>query len=85
VKDGVMATPQTGIFEEGSAQHFVMEYGLRPGANLAAVAAAVHSARSLASGGGPNLVVAFGAGLWQQLASDRMPADLRPFEAIAAA
>ncbi|MDP6621062.1 MAG: Dyp-type peroxidase [Alphaproteobacteria bacterium] len=80
-----MATPQTGIFAEGSAQHFVMEYGLRPGANLAAVAAAVHSARSLASGGGPNLVVAFGAGLWQQLAGDRMPADLRPFEAIAAA
>ena len=76
-----MASPQDGIFIEGSRFHWALEYTLHPAIDTRAVAKAVR--RALTETGEPvNVVVAFGQGLWESLAADRVPAGLGPFERL---
>lgn len=76
-----MASPQDGIFVEGSRFHWALEYTRRPENDTRAVAEAAR--RALAEmGDRVNVVVAFGHALWEDLAADRVPAGLGPFEAM---
>lgn len=77
-----MVTPQAGIFALGTRTHHHLEFDVRPGADMSAVAAAVgRLAEPHVTAGGNNIVVGFGADLWRRL-SALPPADLGPFEPI---
>jgi putative iron-dependent peroxidase len=78
-----MATPQPGIFAQGTRSHQYVEFDLRPGAATADVVEALRSMREPpVTAGGANLVLAMSRRLWEQLAPDDTPAELRPFDAI---
>jgi hypothetical protein len=67
-----MASPQDGIFVEGSRFHWALEYTRAPASEPRAVAESVR--RALTETAEPaNLVVAFGSALWGDLAADRGP------------
>lgn len=74
-----MATPQSGIFAEGSTAHHLLEYAAGEAFDPAAVAAV----RALIDAPTVNGVIAFGPDLWRRLAAAAAPAKLRPFERIA--
>lgn len=76
-----MATPQSGIFAEGSASHHMLEYGVAADFDPAAVAAV----RALFDTPTVNGVVAFGPALWRRLNAAAAPDALKPFEKIAGA
>ena len=76
-----MASPQDGIFVEGSRFHWALEYTRRPASDTRAVAEAARRALT-ETGERVNVVVAFGRALWEGLAADRVPAGLRPFESM---
>ncbi len=82
-----MTSPQAGIFIEGTAYHHYLEYSINPGANPEAIGQAVTLARSDAGAGfeGPraNVVIAFGAKLWSELAPGSVPEGLCSFEPAA--
>jgi putative iron-dependent peroxidase len=78
-----MATPQAGIFREGSAHHLFLEYRANPGQSaqhLTEVVAAVYGNAS--SNDASSVVMAFGPDLWSRLAPDAVPDGFRAFEAI---
>ena len=78
-----VATPQPGIFAQGTRSHYHLEFDLRPGADPAGVADAVSRLREPhVTAGGANLVVGFGADLWRALAPDEAPAGLGPFAGV---
>ena len=78
-----VATPQPGIFAQGTRSHYHLEFDLRPGADPAGVADAVSRLREPhVTAGGANLVVGFGADLWRALAPDEAPAGLGPFPGV---
>jgi putative iron-dependent peroxidase len=77
-----MAEPQEGIFAEGSASHFFLEYQLIDGVSDAQLRATLASAIALPLSAEVNKVWAFGADCWQRLAPDAIPAGLKPFAAI---
>jgi putative iron-dependent peroxidase len=79
-----MVTGQPGIFALGTRSHYNLEFGVRPGAATADVAAAVGRLREPAvTAGGFNLVIGFGADLWARLApAGDVPPALRPFDPI---
>lgn len=81
-----MASPQPGIFAEGTRAHHHLEFACRGApdgaAARAAVAAAVAAGEEHRSTGGTNLVAGFGAALWATLAPGRLPAGLRPFDPV---
>jgi putative iron-dependent peroxidase len=78
-----MATPQPGIFAQGTRSHYHLEFDLRPGVDPAAAAGFVERLREPAvTVGGANLVVGFGPDLWQALAPDDVPGDLGPFTPV---
>jgi putative iron-dependent peroxidase len=76
-----MSTPQHGIFAQGTAAHYFLEFDLRRGAGLEPLRQLRQPA---VSAGGVNLVVAFGPALWLRLAPDHAPASLKPFAPVVA-
>ena len=71
-----MATPQPGIFAEGTRFHHFLEYSVADGFEAATIAAA------LSGRGAANAVVAFGPALWRKLAAGAVPDELGEFTAI---
>jgi putative iron-dependent peroxidase len=75
--------PQFGIFAQGTQAHHFLEFDLRRGVFATE---AIDSFRRLrtpdVSSGGVNLVVAFGAASWREVAPDAAPADLEVFREI---
>jgi porphyrinogen peroxidase len=78
-----LTLPQFGIFAQGTQAHHFLEFDLRPGVSATA---AVPSFRRLrtpdVSAGGVNLVIAFGADAWRDVAPTMAPASLAPFSEI---
>ena len=75
-----MATPQPGIFAQGTRAHRHLEFVLRPDVPTADVLAALAPLRQPSvSAGGANIVVGFSPTLWRQLSPDAAPADLTEF------
>jgi len=77
-----MATPQSGIFALGTRTHHHLEYDVAPDASTGDIVAAVRRlGESHVTAGGCNLVVGFGATLWERL-SATPPTDLADFSEI---
>ena len=76
--------PQFGIFAQGTHAHFFLEFDLRPGLSPAHVVASFRELRtSQVTAGGANLVLAFGAQAWREVADSLAPPNLAAFEEIA--
>ncbi len=81
-----MSVPQFGIFAQGTVAHYFLEFDLRRGVDLDRQLDAIGRLRTPAvSAGGVNLVVAFGAHLWRQIAPNDAPSDLKPFPGVTGA
>ncbi len=79
-----MRLPQFGIFSQGTVAHEFIEFDLRPEVDKAAAGRLITQLQQpQVAAGGVNLVIAFGADLWRQLAPDEAPASLGPFREIA--
>lgn len=75
--------PQFGIFAQGTHAHYFLEFDLKPGAAPGQAVAAFRRLRTPdVSAGGVNLVVAFGADVWRDVAASHTPPDLAPFEQV---
>ena len=75
--------PQFGIFAQGTHAHHFLEFDLKPGVDPAEAVAAFRQLRTPdVPAGGVNLVVAFGADAWREVAPSAAPADLAPFEPV---
>jgi putative iron-dependent peroxidase len=75
--------PQLGIFAQGTHAHFFLEFDLRPGVGAGHVVASFKELGvSEVSAGGANLVLAFGADAWREVAGAQAPGDLARFEEI---
>lgn len=75
-----MATPQPGIFAQGTRAHRHLEFTLRPDIPTAQVLAALAPLRQPSvSAGGANIVVGFSPALWRQLSPEGAPAQLTEF------
>lgn len=75
-----MATPQPGIFAQGTRSHRHLEFDLRPGASPADVLAALqHLRQPSTTAGGANIVIGFAPALWQQVAPAQVPATFAEF------
>jgi putative iron-dependent peroxidase len=79
-----VATPQPGIFAQGTRSHRHLELDLRPGAEPADVLAALqHLRQPSTAAGGANIVIGFAPALWQQVAPSHAPATTAEFPTIA--
>jgi len=79
-----MRLPQFGIFAQGTVAHEFIEFDLRAGVDRAAAGRVITQLEQPpVSAGGVNLVLAFGADLWQRLAPDEAPTGLGAFREIA--
>ena len=77
--------PQFGIFAQGTHAHHFLEFDLRPGITPTAAVASFRRLRTPeVSAGGVNLVVAFGADAWREVAPSDAPASLDRFPGITA-
>jgi len=77
----MMATPQPGIFAQGTRSHRYLEFDLRPGVAPERVLESLQLLRQPSvTAGGANIVVAFGPRLWRQLSPASCPADLAALE-----
>ncbi len=75
-----MATPQPGIFAQGTRSHRHLEFDLRADVAAADVLAALAPLRQPSvAAGGANIVIGFSPALWRQLASGAAPAELTEF------
>jgi deferrochelatase/peroxidase EfeB len=75
--------PQFGIFAQGTHAHHFLEFDLKPGVTPAQAVSAFRQLRTPdVSAGGVNLVLAFGARLWQAVAPDMSPPDLASFQPL---
>lgn len=78
-----VTVPQFGIFAQGTNAHAFVEWDLRPGVELSEAASVLGRLRGpTVAAGGVNLVLAFGADLWQAIAPADIPSGLGPFEPI---
>lgn len=77
-----MSSPQRGLFVEGSPFSHYLEYRVADDVGDADLRSAIAACNDLGRSRGQHVVVAFGGELWWRLAPDRMPEDLRPFEAL---
>jgi len=77
-----MATPQPGIFIEGSGHHHYLEYTVAADGDANDIIAAVTDLSGIGQSPATNIVIAFGATLWARLSPAAMPGGLSPFEAI---
>ena len=72
--------PQFGIFAQGTHAHHFLEFDLRPHVTPTAAVASFRRLRtSEVSAGGVNLVIAFGADAWREVAPAEAPASLDRF------
>ncbi len=75
--------PQVGIFAQGTDAHHFLEFDLREGVMPAEAVASFRRLRTPdVSAGGVNLVVAFGADAWRQVAPGMAPASLSDFRPL---
>ena len=75
-----MATPQPGIFAQGTRSHYHLEFDLRPDVSDVSVCAAVGRLREPSvTVGGSNIVIGFGPSLWRRLRPDDTPDNLDSF------
>ena len=75
--------PQFGIFAQGTPAHHFLEFDLKPGVMPEQAVSAFRELRTPdVSAGGANLVLAFGARLWQAVAPDMCPHDLASFQPV---
>ncbi|MBI4935444.1 MAG: Dyp-type peroxidase [Actinobacteria bacterium] len=78
-----MATPQPGIFAQGTRSHRHLEFALRPGVPPAEALQCLHSLRQPSgTAGGANIVVGFSPTLWRSIAPDATPPELIGFPTI---
>ncbi len=75
-----LATPQPGLFTEGTAYSWFLEYTVDSNASLDRVRQALSGV--VEEQNGPHWVVAFGADLWRRLYPDGGPEKLRSFEPV---
>jgi putative iron-dependent peroxidase len=79
-----VATPQPGIFAQGTRSHSHLEFDRHAGMTASDVARAVTRLREPAvTSGGSNLVVGFGPDVWRELAPHDVPPSLAAFEPVA--
>lgn len=77
--------PQFGIFAQGTTAHHFLEFDLRPGVSPTQAVSSFRRLRTPdVSAGGVNLVVAFGADAWREVAPGETPASLGPYRGIVA-
>jgi putative iron-dependent peroxidase len=84
--DAQFVLPQLGIFAQGTNAHHFLEFDLVD--RLAPVDAVVAFSRLRGpevSAGGVNVVIAFSAGLWREVAPGLAPATLADFETVTGA
>lgn len=75
-----VTVPQFGIFAQGTNAHAFLEWDLRPDVDLSEAASVLGRLRGpTVSAGGVNMVIAFGADLWRNLAPRDVPAGLGSF------
>ena len=75
--------PQFGIFAQGTHAHHFLEFDLREGITpLEAVASFRRLRAPEVSAGGVNVVIAFGADAWREVAPHAAPPSLERFEGI---
>jgi len=78
-----VTVPQFGIFAQGTNAHAFLEWDLLPDIDLSGVAEVLGRLRGpTVSAGGVNMVLAFGADLWRNLAPRDVPAGLGPFQLV---
>jgi putative iron-dependent peroxidase len=76
--------PQFGIFAQGTHAHHFLEFDLRPGVTPTQAVASFRRLRAPeVSSGGVNVVVAFGADAWREVAPSLAPASLGRFREVA--
>jgi putative iron-dependent peroxidase len=76
-----MATPQPGVFAQGTRSHRYLEFDLDAGAGAGDVLAALAPLRQPSvTAGGANIVVAFGPRLWRRLNPTTCPDSLTAIE-----
>ena len=69
--------PQFGIFAQGTHAHHFLEFDLEPGVTPAEAVVAFRQLRTPdVSTGGVNIVIAFGADVWREVAPWRLPRTL---------
>lgn len=84
--DARMATPQFGIFAQGTRTHVHLEFDRSRGIDVEVLRGAVRRLREpTVTSGGANIVVGFGPDTARALFPSSVPAALRPFGAIAGA
>jgi len=75
--------PQFGIFAQGTQSHHFLEFDLRPGVTATMALPWFRRLRTPdVSAGGVNLVLAFGADAWREVAPSMAPASLAPFPGV---
>ncbi len=75
--------PQFGIFAQGTNAHHFLEFDLAPGVRASQAVSSFRRLRTPdVSAGGVNLVVAFGADAWREVAPSMAPASLAPFSEV---
>ena len=81
-----MATPQNGIFAQGTHAHHFLEFDLKASILDARTISAFQSLRAPGvSAGGINFVIAFGPDVWRTIAPKQAPADLVSFKELGVA
>ena len=79
-----MATPQPGIFAQGTRTHRHLEFAIRKGVSPEAIRAALSELRQPAvSAGGANIVLGFSAEVWRAISLDPPPTALTDFPNVA--
>jgi putative iron-dependent peroxidase len=75
--------PQFGIFAQGTHAHHFLEFDLRDGVSATEALPSFRRLRTPdVSAGGVNLVVAFGADAWREVAPSMAPPSLAPFSEV---
>lgn len=75
-----MATPQPGVFAQGTRSHRHLHFDVPPDAGAGRVLAALAPLRQPSvSAGGANIVIGFGADLWRRIGTDACPDAMAPF------
>ncbi|MGZ4132214.1 MAG: Dyp-type peroxidase [Actinomycetota bacterium] len=75
--------PQFGIFAQGTDSHHFLEFDLRPGVTATQAVASFRRLRAPdVSAGGVNIVVAFGADAWREVAPSESPPSWSDFREI---